>query len=78
MRDVVEDSHLRERQYFVDVARHDTGPLTLPGAPYRLSQTPWAIRRPAPRLGEHNEEIFCGRLGVSRQELLLLRQTGII
>jgi crotonobetainyl-CoA:carnitine CoA-transferase CaiB-like acyl-CoA transferase len=78
MRDVIEDGHLRERQYFVNVAREDTGPLTLPGAPYRLSQTPWAIRRPAPRLGEHNEEIFSGRLGVSRQELLRLGQTGII
>jgi crotonobetainyl-CoA:carnitine CoA-transferase CaiB-like acyl-CoA transferase len=52
--------------------------LTYPGAPYRFSQTPWAMRRPAPRLGEHNEEIYGGRLGVSRAELLLLGQTGII
>jgi crotonobetainyl-CoA:carnitine CoA-transferase CaiB-like acyl-CoA transferase len=78
MREVVEDGHLRARQYFVDVTRDDTGPLTLPGPPYRLSQTPWAIRRPAPRLGEHNEEIFCGRLGVSRRELLLLGRAGVI
>jgi crotonobetainyl-CoA:carnitine CoA-transferase CaiB-like acyl-CoA transferase len=78
MKDVVDDAHLRDRQYFVTVARDDTGPLTHPGAPYRLSQTPWAIRRPAPRLGEHNEAIYGGRLGVSRGELLLLGQTGII
>jgi crotonobetainyl-CoA:carnitine CoA-transferase CaiB-like acyl-CoA transferase len=78
MKDVVEDAHLRHRQYFVSVERDDTGPLPYPGAPYQLSQTPWAIRRPAPRLGEHNEEIYGGRLGVSREELLLLGQTGII
>ncbi len=78
MKDVVEDAHLRQRQYFVTVARDDTGPLTYPGAPYRLSRTPWAIRRPAPRLGEHNEEVYGGRLGISREELLLLGQTGII
>jgi crotonobetainyl-CoA:carnitine CoA-transferase CaiB-like acyl-CoA transferase len=78
MKDVVEDTHLRDRQYFVTVERNDTGPLTHPGAPYRLSQTPWAMRRPAPRLGEHNEEIYGGWLGVSREELLLLGQMGII
>jgi crotonobetainyl-CoA:carnitine CoA-transferase CaiB-like acyl-CoA transferase len=78
MKDVVEDAHLHSRQYFVTVERSDTGPLTYPGAPYRFSQTPWAMRRPAPRLGEHNEEIYGGRLGVSRAELLLLGQTGII
>ena len=78
MQDVVEDAHLRDRQYFVTVQRDDTGPLTYPGAPYRLSRTPWAIHRPAPRLGEHNEKIYAGRLGVSRAELLLLGQRGII
>jgi crotonobetainyl-CoA:carnitine CoA-transferase CaiB-like acyl-CoA transferase len=78
VKDVVEDANLRGRQYFVTVERNDTGPLTYPGAPYRLSQTPWAIRHPAPHLGEHNEEIYGGRLGVSREELLLLGQTGII
>ena len=78
MKDVVEDAHLGDRQYFVSVERNDTGPLTYPGAPYRLSQTPWAMRRPAPRLGEHNEEIYAGRLGVSRAELLSLWQTGVI
>jgi crotonobetainyl-CoA:carnitine CoA-transferase CaiB-like acyl-CoA transferase len=78
MQEVVEDAHLRQRQYFVSVERDDTGPLTYPGAPYRFSQTPWAIRRPAPRLGEHNDEIYAGRLGVSRQELLSLTQMGIV
>ncbi|MGH8069012.1 MAG: CaiB/BaiF CoA transferase family protein [Candidatus Entotheonellia bacterium] len=78
IKDIVEDAHLRDRQYFVTVERDDTGRLAYPGAPYRLSRTPWAIRRPAPRLGEHNEAIYGGRLGVSREELLFLGQTGII
>jgi CoA:oxalate CoA-transferase len=78
VKDIDEDAHLGARQHFVTVEREDTGPLTYPGAPYRLSQTPWAIRRPAPRLGEHNEEVYGGRLGVSRQELRFLGQAGII
>jgi len=77
-KEAIEDAHLRHRGYFVTVAREDTGPLTYPGAPYRLSKTPWAIRRPAPHLGEHNDEILGGRLGVSREELGLLGQTGVI
>ena len=40
-----------------------------PGAPYRFSRTPWGLRRPAPRLGEHNAEILCHRLGLSPDEL---------
>jgi crotonobetainyl-CoA:carnitine CoA-transferase CaiB-like acyl-CoA transferase len=78
MKDVIEDAQLHSRHYFATVERDDTGPLTYPGAPYRLSQTPWSIRRPAPRLGEHNEAIYAGHLGVSREELRLLGQTGII
>jgi CoA:oxalate CoA-transferase len=78
MKDVVEDTHLHDRRFFTTVERDDTGPLTYPGAPYRLSQSPWTIRRPAPHLGEHNEAIYAGRLGVSREELLLLGQTGVI
>jgi crotonobetainyl-CoA:carnitine CoA-transferase CaiB-like acyl-CoA transferase len=78
MKDVVEDTHLHDRRFFTTVERDDTGPLAYPGAPYCLSQTPWAIRRPAPHLGEHNEAIYAGRLGVSREELLLLGQTGVI
>jgi CoA:oxalate CoA-transferase len=78
LKDVVEDLHLAARQYFVTVARDDTGPLTYPGAPYRLRQTPWAIHRPAPRLGEHNERVYGGRLGFSRGELLRLGRTGVI
>jgi crotonobetainyl-CoA:carnitine CoA-transferase CaiB-like acyl-CoA transferase len=78
MQDVVEDGHLGDRQYFVKVERDDTGRLTYPGAPYRFGQTPWTMRCPAPRLGEHNEKVYGGRLGVSRAELLFLWQTGII
>ena len=52
-------------------------PITVPGAPYKLSATPWAIRRPAPRLGEHTEEVL-GRLGVSDDELAGLRAEHVV
>lgn len=76
--ELVDNAHLKARDYFVKVEREDTGSLTYPGAPYKFSATPWRISRPAPRLGEHNEEIYCRRLGYSREELVQLRRAGII
>jgi len=34
------------------------GPLTVPGAPYQLSTTPWTLRAPAPCLGQHTAEVL--------------------
>jgi crotonobetainyl-CoA:carnitine CoA-transferase CaiB-like acyl-CoA transferase len=50
----------------------------MPGAPYRFTQTPWRIERPAPMLGQHNQEILSGRLGFSGVDLTDMRRTGII
>ncbi|TET74003.1 MAG: hypothetical protein E3J42_06125 [Dehalococcoidia bacterium] len=78
IKEVVNDSHLEVREYFVEVEHSATGPLKYPGAPYKLSQTPWKVDNPAPLLGEHNEEVYCQRLGYSREELSQLRRGGII
>jgi CoA:oxalate CoA-transferase len=78
MADEASDPHLSERGFFATTDRDDTGTLKYPGAPYKFSKTPWALNRPAPLLGEHNEEIYCGRLGYSREDLVALRRAGII
>ena len=72
------DSHFKERSYFEEIERKETGTIKYPGAPYKLSKTPWKVERPAPMFGEHNEEIYCRRLSYSRDELVQLRQKGII
>jgi len=77
-KEMMESRHLRERNFFVEIPHPQAGTLTYPGAPYRFSRTPWRMERPAPLLGEHNEEIYCGRLGYSREELVKLRQAGVI
>ncbi|MFC1995044.1 CaiB/BaiF CoA transferase family protein [Chloroflexota bacterium] len=76
--DLLKSEHLTAREYWTTVDHPEVGKVTLPGAPYRLSVTPWMIRRPAPLLGQHNEEIYCGRLGFSHQDLVGMRQSGII
>jgi crotonobetainyl-CoA:carnitine CoA-transferase CaiB-like acyl-CoA transferase len=76
--DVLRDEHFRARGFFVEVEHAIAGRVTQPGAPFRLSETPWSIRRPAPRLGEHNLEVYGGLLGLSREELVVLREQGVI
>ena len=76
--EVATDPHFEEREYFVEIDRRHVGTMKYPGAPYRLSETPWQLKSPAPTLGEHNEEIYCGRLGYSKEDLARLRSGNII
>ena len=57
MAQLARQEHLHARQFFVDVTHSRAGTLTQLGAPYQLHEPWWQIRRPAPLLGEHNEEI---------------------
>ncbi len=76
--DSVENPHTRARSVWVDVEHPVTGPVRQPGRPGIMSGTPWQVSRPAPTLGQHNREVYCGALGFSTKELQRLRQTGVI
>ena len=78
MGSLLESEHLKARGFFIEVAHPEAGPLRYPGAPYKLSGTPWEVRSPAPALGQHNEAVFCDRLGLSPQELASLREEGVV
>ena len=76
--EVLANPHLRERNFFLEIEHPDAGTLTYPGLPFRLTGTPHGEARPAPRLGEHNEEILCDVLGLQREELTNLRNMGTV
>ncbi len=78
MENVAQSPHLKARDYWVDMEHPDAGRLRYPGAPYKLSESPWRSRKPAPRLGQHNTEVLCGLLGYSGVDLVDMRRTGII
>jgi len=44
----------------------------------RLSESPGRIARTAPLIGEHNQEIYCGELGMNKDDLVALRSSGVI
>jgi crotonobetainyl-CoA:carnitine CoA-transferase CaiB-like acyl-CoA transferase len=77
VQELLDNAHLAERQAFQTVET-GVGPLRFPAPPYKMSETqPWLHTR-APRLGEHNVEIFCERLGRDREELGRLASAGVI
>ena len=53
------DPHLGERDFFVRSDQLEDGHAngTMPGAPFRMSATPWTLRSEAPELGQHNEDV---------------------
>ncbi|MCC6173879.1 MAG: CoA transferase, partial [Chloroflexi bacterium] len=76
---MVADPQLNARGFFVEVPHPELDrTLTDSGAPYDLQGTPWAIRRRAPLLGEHNREIYLGELGLTERELDAHRAHGVI
>jgi crotonobetainyl-CoA:carnitine CoA-transferase CaiB-like acyl-CoA transferase len=78
-KDIVENAQLNYRRWFTPVEHPDLATtITYPGPPYRLSETPWRIQRRAPRVGEHNEEIYSGELGLSKEQLAILSAAGVI
>ena len=75
---VLKDKQMLAREFFVDIDREDTGKLTYPGVPYRFSEIQREAPAAAPFLGQHNEEIYCGRLSYTRRDLTKMKEAGII
>lgn len=75
--ELVDDVQLKARDFFVKINHPFAGELSYPGAPAKLSETPWQAGR-APLLGEQNEEIYCSWLGYAKEDLVKMRETGVI
>ena len=74
--ELVDDEQLKAKEYFVKTDHPVMGSVSYPGAPFRLSETPFRIGK-APLLGEDNEVVY-GGLGFSKEEIVTLREQGII
>lgn len=75
--DLVDHPLVKERGILVEVPDDEAGSLPLQNVVPRLSATPGAIRRPAPALGQHNEELLDG-LGIDAAERARLASEGVI
>ena len=76
---LLEDAHLHDRGFWKEVQHPELGrSFTYPGEAAIYNGSPWRISRRAPLVGEHNVEIFCGELGLSRGELSTLAESRVI
>lgn len=77
--EIVESKQLAARDYWVRVQHEDLGEsFVYPGAPFKLSETPWKQRGRAPRVGEHNEQVYGQLLGLDSAELRRMKLKMVI
>ena len=74
---LITDPQLAARDFWVDVEHPNTGLQTYPGAPFKMSETPFQLDR-APLLGEHNHDVYVQDLGLSLDDMDQLTQAGVI
>jgi benzylsuccinate CoA-transferase BbsF subunit len=77
-REQYDDPHFSERGLFVKVDHPKSGTETFYGIPLKLSDTPGAVRSSGPMLGQHNEYVFKGLMGLSDDEFNRLREEKVI
>ncbi len=78
IKDICEDEHIRYRGMLKEINQPLVGKIKLANSPFRLSVTPAQIYAPAPRLGEHSQEILAKILGYPPEKIERLKKTGVI
>jgi crotonobetainyl-CoA:carnitine CoA-transferase CaiB-like acyl-CoA transferase len=76
--EVMNDPHMHERGMLERVDHPELGEIVVPSTPLRLHGTDKVATRPSPTIGQHNDEIYGGWLGLSRGEIEELRGSGVI
>jgi crotonobetainyl-CoA:carnitine CoA-transferase CaiB-like acyl-CoA transferase len=69
---------LQARSYFETPEHPVVGAMPLPSLPFRYASVDRWLRTPAPTIGQHNEPVLCGILGLSRDQLRDLEAEGVI
>jgi crotonobetainyl-CoA:carnitine CoA-transferase CaiB-like acyl-CoA transferase len=78
-KDLLENEQLNERNFWLGVEHPELGDvITYPGPWAISSEVNLHIRYPAPLIGEHNQDIYERELGMSKEEYMMLKQSGII
>jgi CoA:oxalate CoA-transferase len=76
IKDVMENKQYAFRQYFTEVEHPVAGKYKYAGWPYQMPASPPKMQRPAPVLGEHNEEITSRVLNYSQEDYRKLKKSG--
>ena len=75
---MLEDAHFKARQAIIKIMHPQFGELAMQNVAPRLSRTPGKVHSPDPTLGQHNNEILQGLLGMEESEIESLNDAGVI
>jgi len=77
--EILEDEHFQARGVWQAVDHPEMGEkVVYPSGPCKTADNVYRIRKRAPLIGEHNDEIFRGELGLSKDQITVLKGTGVI
>lgn len=76
--DVVNDPQVKARDMIVEVDHPKAGKISMPGVPIKMSETQGSVRKPAPILGQHNEEVLKGKFNLTDEDIQRLKDEGAI
>ena len=76
--DMLEDPHFKAREAIVTVPHPDFGELRMQNVAPKLSETPGSVRSPSPALGQHNDEVYRGLLGLPEERYAELKAARVI
>ena len=75
--ELFEDRHFSDRGFWSTVNHDELGEVQIPGRPFMMPASPWSIRRPPPKLGEHTDEVL-SECGFGSEEIAELRSSGAV
>ena len=81
--DIGDSPHLAAREWWLELNQPTTlgqadAALKFLGPPYRLSETPASVRRPAPQIGEHNQQVWVDEVGIPAEDLIAFAGEGAV
>ena len=76
--ELVDCPQLESRNFYRTVDHPVIGKIKVPAELFKLTETPYQLKIPAPTLGQHNQEIYVDGLGYTQQEFVQLRQLNVI
>ena len=76
--EVMHDRHMHERGFLTEIEHDEIGRVVVPTSPLRVHGADPLNTLPSPKLGQHNDEVYGGWLGLSAAEVAELSQNGVI
>ena len=76
--DMLDDPHFKAREAIVSVPHPDFGDLRMQNVAPKLSETPGSIRSPSPAMGQHNDEVYQGLLGLDDARYAALKAAKVV